>query len=139
LYLFHLFGIHELSELFFPLFPLISSWMHTDPEISVSLVPRTSEKLFFEIRPYFIIFPLFGILKFNEKNSFTCFCYKWCVKFSFGSWGIKLYLFHLFGIYTRVIEIFLSLDPTSFISDAYWFGNILFHLFGEQVKHYSSK
>jgi hypothetical protein len=41
--------------------------------------------------------PFLGILKI--KNSFTCFCYKWCFKYSFGSMGIKLYLFHLFGIH----------------------------------------
>jgi GNAT superfamily N-acetyltransferase len=52
---------------------------------------------------------------FYEKNYFTCFCLKCFLKFSFGSWGIKLYLFHLFGIYTCVIGIVLSLVPTSFI------------------------
>ena len=66
LYLFHLFGIHVLSEFSFPLFPLTSSRMHIDPEIFVSLVPGTSETSFFEIRPYFIIFSLFGILMFTK-------------------------------------------------------------------------
>ncbi len=43
LYLFHLFGIHVLSELSFPPFPInISSRMHIYPEISVSLVWKTN-------------------------------------------------------------------------------------------------
>ncbi len=99
MYLFHLFGIHVLSELSFPLFPIISSRMHIDPEIYVSLVRGTSETLFFEIRAYYIFFHCSGFYSLRKKNSFTCFCYKWCVKFSFGSWGIKLYWFHLFGIH----------------------------------------
>ena len=102
--------MYALSELSVPLYPLISSRMHIDPEIFVSLVRGTSETLFFEIRPYFIIFPLFGILKFTKKNSFTCFCYKWCVKFSFGSRDIKLYLFNLFGIHV-LSEFSFSLIP----------------------------
>ncbi len=39
------------------------------------------------------------------------------------SMGIELYIVSLVRD-TCVIAIFLSLDPTSFISDAYWFGNI---------------
>ncbi len=110
LYLFHLFGICVLSELSFPLFPLISCRMHIDPTISVSLVRGTNETLFFEKRPYYIFVPLFGILKLTKNNSFTCFCYKWCVKFFFGSWGIKVYLFHLLGIHV-LSEFFYPLIP----------------------------
>ena len=56
LYLFHMFGIHVLSELSFPLFPLISSRMKYLSEISFSLVRGTSLKLLFEIRPYLKFF-----------------------------------------------------------------------------------
>ena len=51
LYLFHLFGIHVLSEFSFPLFPLLSSRRHIDSKISLSLVRGTCETLFFEISP----------------------------------------------------------------------------------------
>ena len=110
MYLFHLVGIHVLSELFFPLFPLISSRVHIDPKISVLLVRGTSETLFFEIRPYFTFSPIVRDSKVYEKKSFTCFFYKWCIEFSFGSWGIKLYLFHLFGIHV-LSEFSFTLIP----------------------------
>jgi hypothetical protein len=57
-----------LSEFSFPLFPLITSRMHIDPEIFVSLVRGTSEIFFFEIRPYLIFFSLFWILKFTKRT-----------------------------------------------------------------------
>ncbi len=60
IFLFHLFGIHVLSELSFPLLPLLSSRMHIDSEISLSLVRGTSETLFFGIKPYFISFHFSG-------------------------------------------------------------------------------
>ena len=131
--MFHLFGIHVLSKFSIPLFTLLSSRMHIDSEISLSLVRGTSETLFFELKPYFIFFPLFGILKFTKKNSFTCFCYKWCVKFSFGSiMGYQIKFVSLVRE-TCVIGIVLSHESTFFISDAYWFGNISFRLFWVQV------
>jgi hypothetical protein len=57
-----------LSEYSFSLFPLISSRMHIDPEISVLLVRGTSEIFFFEISPYFFENPLFKILKSTKKT-----------------------------------------------------------------------
>ncbi len=117
LYLFRLFGIHVLSELSFPLSPFISSRMHVDPEICVSLVRGTSETLFFEIRPYFINFPLFVILKFTKKT-LSLVSATSDVLSSLSAHGVLNCIVSLVRD-TCVIGIFLSLDPTSFISDAY--------------------
>ncbi len=67
--MFHLFGIHVLSELCYFLYShVFLLGCILIPKYLFSLVRGTSETLFFEISPYFIIFSLFGILKFTKRT-----------------------------------------------------------------------
>ncbi len=106
LYLFHLFGILVLSELSFPLFPLISPRMHCDHEISVLLVREISYILFFEIKSHLIIFPLFGILKFTKKPLWLISPTSYVLS-SLSARGV-LNLIFFFFFYLSILDIYLT-------------------------------
>ena len=126
-----------LSEFSFPLFPLISSRMHIDSEISRSFVRGTSETLFFEIRSDFKCLPLFGILKFMKKT-LSLVSATSDVLSCFSAHGvINCICFTCLGYMSYRNCPF----PCSclFLLGCILIPKYMFHLSGEQVKYYSSK
>jgi hypothetical protein len=86
------------------------------------------------------VLPFFTCSRWNTCRSymysFTCFCYKWCVKFSFGSWGNKFNCFTCSGY--MCYRNFLFPCSHFFHLGCILIPKYLFHLIGEQVKHNSS-
>ncbi len=98
------------------------------------LVRGTSETIFFEISLYFIY--LHSRYLYIRKELFRLFLLQamWKRIISFGPWGIKLFLFHLFGI-DVLPQFSFPLIPllSSWMHIA---SEISLDFFGEQVKHY---